>query len=240
MVYALCLDIVVVLVWEACDKMSMLYESISIQDTIIASIKALFTHSISSQADSVGYLVFTISEEHDFQDGGILKISGVIDGDGLDLGDYNQTFKIHRMISSTEVVVAKEQSEFGFEVEYDATADFSGATVTNIRVHNDPTKPFDDKDYPIVLVDIDDTIVNKESSGMFIPDETYFPISVLHRLYQFTEGQTTQLRACRYFVAYKLQQILDEIRLKVVGNVGRLETIWGSEEVSVIGVTVKK
>ena len=219
----------------------LLYESFDKQDAIMASVVALFTHEITSQTDSGVNILLTISSPHNFQLNGILNISGVVDGEGEALENYNQAFDIVSIPDTTSVLIAKDQGDkWGFEVEYDATADFSGASLTNLRVHNDPALEFATSDYPVLIVDVDDTLVNKTAGGEFAPDETLFPMSLLHRLDQFTIGEKTQLRSCRYFVAYKMQQILDNIELKVVSNVGRLETIYGSEDVSVIGTTVKQ
>jgi len=218
----------------------LLYESYDKLDTIIAQLEALYTHSISSQTDMGDYIKFTLSAAHNIQLNGVIKISGVVDDEGAAIEDYNKPFEVYSVPDPTSVVVAKDQIPFAFELTYNGDAVFGSAEMTNARLYNDPGYEFPSEDYPIIVVDVDDTVVIREGYGLFIPDETLYPITVLHRLSRFEEGAHTQLKNCRRFVSYKLQEILDELNLKVVANVGRIETVWGSEEVSIAGTTVIK
>lgn len=217
-----------------------LYESFNKLDEIVNTIKAMYSHTIiSQQDDGEDGIIFTFSKEHNIRDGGVVKITGAL-LNGLS-SEYNDSFKVESITSPTAIRVLKHQEDLsGIEIEYNENVDFSSAELTNIRVYDDPTYEFPVSDYPVVLVDVDDTEVINGASGMFFtPDQTFFPISVFHRLYNFEDG-LGQLRACRYFVAQKLQEILDNLNLEIASNVSRLETIWGSENVSVIGATVKK
>jgi hypothetical protein len=220
--------------------MSLLCDAFSVLDLIKSKIELLFTHEIFDHADDGDYIVFKFKSAHLFQANEVLNISGVVDDKGEPIEDYNAAFVVYSIVDSTSVLVAKEQIVFGSSIEYNELANIENAVATNVRVYNDPGIEFDVTEYPVVIIDMTITSVIPTSSNSFVAGETNFPIRVLHRIDHFPLGDAIQLRACRYFVAYKLQQILNELKLKISSEIGRVETIWGSEEISMIGATVNK
>lgn len=195
------------------------------QDTLISLIEDYYTESINSQAADAGDGTVTFNViSHNFVDEDRVAIAGVTNAD-----DYNATFDI-KVLTETTIKVT---------LVYNADADFTNATITSIHVFNNMEVQLDKDEYCAIVLDIDDTNIQPNASLLYIPKETYYPLMIINRVGNFPSGKNIQIRACRRYISVKLKEILELLNCKVVGNIGRIDTVWSGTKVCVIATTLE-
>ena len=211
--------------------MATLYDAITKQDTLVDLVRNYYTNDIASQADSGDNVIFTVGSHHFVEDDTVL-IEGVVDGSGDAIAVYNNSFTI-LSVGATTITV---------ELEYDAAAVFTNATMNSVRVYNNMFVDLEQNNFCSVIIDIDDTLLIQSASHAHIPGKTYYPIIVMDTIHHFTIGNNIQVRATRKYISTKLDEILELFEnkcCKVIGSINRSESVWSNEEVSLIATTLE-
>ena len=179
------------------------------QGQLIDSIKNLFKWQIISQEESGDYIIFT-TETNELVSNDVAMISGVSGA-----SDYNSTFEIAEIISSTQFKIAKSN------LTYNASADFTSAYIASVTVWNNAEVNFSILNYPAVVLSIGDTDIKIISAGTFLEMETEYPLFIVGRHAHFEVDDETQINSERAFIQEKMYKILNDLEFKIVSEIRR-------------------
>lgn len=209
--------------------MDNLYDAIDNQDNLVDVVNNYYTCSVSSQTSaSNGEKVIFNIPNNNFVENDRIQLADT----GVE--DYNDVFEVENI----------NGDDFTVTLDYNSNASASitngDVTANSLRIYNNYLVRVPEDKFPICIIDIDDTRLINNAGNEIIPDKTFYPLMIINSIENFDSGDNIQVRACRRYISYKFDEVLNlltsETGIKVIPNISRKETVFNRQKVSLIAI----